>query len=90
MTKINFKEIKVTDLSGKEIPDLNIHEIVANVLATRATDKPVRNMELARKIFTEGEIELLTEDLLLVKNAILESKTITDIAKDAILRALED
>jgi hypothetical protein len=89
MKKVNFKEIKVLNLAGVEIPDFKAHESVANILASRTTDKPVKSMELARKIFTDGEVDLLTEDLLLIKNAIIESKLLTDIAKDAILKAFE-
>ena len=89
MIKINFKEIKVTDLSGIEIPNLNIHELVANVVAGQSTNSPVRNMELARKIFTDGEIELLSEDALILKNAILADRSLRDIAKEAILKSLE-
>jgi hypothetical protein len=89
MTKIDFKDIKVTDLYGNEISDFKAHEQVANILATRSTNNPVRNMELARKIFTDGEIDLLSEDVLIIKNAIQESKLITDLAKEPILKALE-
>ncbi len=88
MKKINFKDIKLLNFKNEEV-DFQAHEQVANILATRSTQSPVKSMELARKIYTDGEIELLTEDSLLIKNAILESKLITDVAKEAILKALE-
>lgn len=89
MKKINFKEVKVTDLKGNELHDLKVHESVGNILASRSTDKPIRSMELARKIFLDGEIELPSEDVLLIRNAILENRQITDLLKSAILKALE-
>lgn len=89
MKKINFKKIKVIDLSEKIVENFKAHEVVGNILATRATTSPVRSIELARKIFKDGIAELPSEDVLLIRNAVLECQTITDIAKAAIITELD-
>lgn len=86
---MNFKEIKLFDLSGTEITNAGLHEVVANLIIKQATNSPIRNMELARKIYSQGEVELTPEDKEMIKNAVINSPTITDIAKEAILKAME-
>lgn len=90
MKKINFKGIKITDLDGSGLfPDFKAHQTVAHVLKNAIGNKPVRCMELAKKIYDEGEIDLLSEDLLLIKNTIEETTLLSNIVKVPILKALE-
>lgn len=89
MKKINFKEIKVTDLAGNEIFNLNLHEIVANAVYRQASNSPIKNVELARKIYSEGEVELSPEEIAIVANAVTNSAMIGDFAKVPVIKALE-
>ncbi len=89
MKTVNFKDIKVYNLDGTEIPTPNLHESVANAVYRQASASPVRNVELARKIYSEGTVELLAEDMLIVKNAVINTSLIGDCAKIEILKALE-
>lgn len=89
MKKIDFKNIKIFMLDGTEIPEPKLHELVANSLIQAKSTSPIRNMELARKIYTEGEVELLAEDVNAVKNAVAQNTRISAIAEEAILKAIE-
>lgn len=88
MKKIDFN-FKLTDLSGKEIPDFNVKESVANIIAGGSSRSPVRAMEIARKVFNDGMGEFVSEDIELMKNAILASTQISDLTKEQILKILE-
>ena len=87
--KINFKDIKVYNLDGTEVPEAKLHETVANAIYRQASASPIRNVELARRIYSEGELDISTEDIQIVKNAVNNALTIADGAKVAILKALE-
>ena len=89
MKKINFK-IKIKDLAGKEIEGYNAQQAVANIIASGQSKSPIRTIEIARKIFNDGTIELPSEDVLLVRNTIMESKNLTDLVKAQVLELLED
>ena len=88
MKTLNFN-FEITDMSDKPISEYIVKEAVGNLLASQATAKPIRAMEIAKKIYKEGIIELTTEDILLVQTAIEQSKTITDLVKAQLLKALE-
>ena len=89
MKLVNF-DFKITDLGGKPIEDFNTKEQVANIVAGGATNHPVRMTEIARKIYTEGKIELLAEDEEKVKQAILANQRISDLVKSQVLLAIEN
>lgn len=88
MKKINF-DIKITGLDGKEISDFNTKETVANLIIGSQSKSPVRSLEIARKIFSEGEVELLAEDLLIIKIALEGKHNLTDLALGQILPLLD-
>ena len=87
MKKINFN-FKLKDLAGKDIDVFNVKEAVANALIGQSTRNPIRNMELAKKIYNDGEIELPSEDIEIIKNAILINDQITDLVKSQIIEVL--
>lgn len=89
MKKINFKNIKVTDLSGNEMSNLNLHEIVANAVYRNASNSPIKNVELARRIYADGEIELTPEEISVIIDAVTNSAMIGDFAKVPIIEALQ-
>lgn len=85
---INF-DFKVIGLDGKEAETYNVKESVANIIASGSTSHPVRMAEIARKIFTEGKIDLLAEDLVKVRSAIESTKLMTDWVKAQVLAQLD-
>lgn len=87
--KINFKEVKVNNLDGSEIPNLNLHEAVANAVYRQASNSPIKNVELAQRIYSAGEIELSPDEVLIIHNAVNNSAMIGDFVKVPVLKALE-
>jgi len=87
MKKVNF-DFRLKDLAGNDIESFNIKEQVANIIAGTSSRSPIRSMEIARKIFNDGEIELPSEDIEIIRNAILINDQITDLVKSQILEKL--
>lgn len=50
----------VTDENGKELPEINI--FLGNSLVMIRSDEPIRNIEIARKIYTDRMITLEEAD----------------------------
>lgn len=88
MKTVNF-DFKVKNLSGTPVEDFNTKEQVANILASGSTHSPVKMMEMARKIYNDGSIELLSEDFNKLREAILNTNRLTDLAKAQILEVLD-
>lgn len=88
MKTLNFN-FKLKDLSGKDIKDYDVKENVANLLAGASTKKPVKMMEIARKIHKTGKVELTSEDAVLVEQAIIDNGMITDLVKEQLLNAIK-
>lgn len=87
--KINFKEIKLYDLDGTEIPKGNLHETVANAVYRQASNSPIKTVELAQRIYSGGEIELSPDEVSIIRDAVVNSALIGDFAKVPVLKALE-
>ena len=75
MKKIDFN-FPILNLDGSEITTYVTKDGVANALASGSSDKPQRLMEIAKKIQADGEVELPSEDWLLIKNTITQSNLI--------------
>lgn len=62
--KINFREIKTQDIEGKE-QVLDISKDLGNTIYAETRD--LGELELARKIYLEGEINLSEEEVGIIK-----------------------
>ncbi len=93
MKKVNFF-VPVTDLSGKELKQGNdvvmINELTANQLSiSRPIKSAIKQLDLALKIFnTKEEMELSDEDILIIKQVIEQSNSITTLVSGQILKLL--
>lgn len=88
MKKINF-DIKIIGLDGRELEGFSVKETIANIIIGSQSKSPVRSLEIARKIYADGEVELLAEDLLIVKTALEGKHNLTDLALGQILPLLD-
>lgn len=88
MKKLNFN-FKFTDLEGKELDAISVKENMANILWLGNTANPVKFIEIARKIYTDGEIELSSEDIELVRKAIVSSNTVYDWVKEQLIKSID-
>lgn len=80
MIKVNFK-FKFATLNGKVDPATETNKLIAETIAGGNTPHPQRMTEIARKIYNSGEVELVSEDEKLVREAILRAKGLTDLFK---------
>lgn len=69
MTKIDFKNIAVTTLDGQKQP-FDISKELGNAIYARTTD--LGELELAREIYKNGEVELSGEQVETVKKYLRE------------------
>jgi hypothetical protein len=88
MKTINFN-IKIKDLAGKPIENFNTKEQVANALVTGQSSSPIRTVEIARKVFKDGRVDLTNEDQLLLKNILTGTSRFTDLVKAQVLELFE-
>ena len=88
MKKINFK-FQFLGLDGKPAKEIKSNEIIAEDLASGNSGKPLRAAEIARKIYNHGTVELLSEDEDMVRNAITNSRRMTDFFKAQALEVME-
>ncbi len=65
--EINFKNIKTQDIEGKE-QMLDISKDLGNTIYGETMD--IGELELARKIYLQGKVELTTEEVDIVKKFI--------------------
>ena len=77
-------------LDGKEIPESNIGQTLAALLAN-ASDKndPIRMYELAKMIYQGTEVEIHKGDKKMIEEFVKSSSQLTNLGKSQILEVLE-
>lgn len=67
--KLNFNK-PIFDIKGQEIPNTNMGELLANMIAQGKGSNPIKIWELAKNIYAGKELELDTSDANLIKGLI--------------------
>lgn len=88
MKKIDFN-FSIKNLKGEIVSDFIIKEHVGNLMASQSTNKPDRTFEIAQKIYNEGIIEIPSEDVILLRNAILNNTTLIDLVKAQLIAVID-
>ena len=88
--KISF-DFDLLDLSGKEIPNSNMGKLVANALAgsQQKGTKALKFMEIARKLYSEGKVDVDFADYSDLKTFIENDANLPVISQAQILEAME-
>lgn len=80
---------KLVDPSGAEISSLNMAKELANGLAQQANSKnPLKVWEWCQRLHTEGGLDLDTEDLNLLKEAIKSAQGFTVMFTGQVLQEI--
>lgn len=85
MKKIDFRKIKTLDIEGN-ITDINISKELGNAIYNKTAD--IGELELARDIYKQGEIEVDAEKASIIVKYVNE--TFLAFVKEAICPVLED
>ena len=78
----------LVDFKGNQIENLFMGDILSNILATSKSTNPALSYQLGKKLATEDEVELKSEDIVFIKG-ILKESTYTPIVVGQIEEALE-
>lgn len=85
MKKVDFRAIEIENIAG-EIEKVDLAKVLGNAMFGQA--KTFEVVELARKIWKEGEVELTAEDVKILEEQIPNIFP-TYIVKTALLNAIK-
>jgi len=88
MIKISLDK-NLKDLAGKNIPDTNLSGFAANSVLDAKTSNPIKNLEMARTLFTSKEITVDSSDYSLIYKAVEADERMKTLAKGQILLELK-
>ena len=84
MKKVNFKELVIADIEGKE-QKIDISNLLGNQLYMEGQD--IEACELGKRIyFAEGEVELTDKEIAIVKQAMQRYSYLVRTAVETILK----
>ena len=84
MKKVNFKELVITDIEGKE-QKIDISKLLGNQLYMEGQD--IEACELGKRIyFAEGDVELTDKEATIVKQAMQRYSYLVRTAVETILK----
>lgn len=84
MKKVNFKELMIADIEGKE-QKIDISKLLGNQLYMEGQD--IEACELGKRIyFAEGDVELSDKEATIVKQAIQRYSYLVRTAVETILK----
>lgn len=84
MKKVNFKELVIADIEGKE-QKIDISKLLGNQLYMEGQD--IEACELGKRIyFAEGDVELTDKEIAIVKQAIQRYSYLVRTAVETILK----
>jgi hypothetical protein len=88
MKTVKF-DFKLIDLDGTIIEAFDVKKEIANMMASSAHPNFMRVMEIAKVIYSNGEVELVSEDVELIKAIISSNDRITALVKEQLTNALK-
>ena len=84
MKKVNFKELVIADIEGKE-QKIDISKLLGNQLYMEGQD--IEACELGKRIyFAEGDVELTDKEIAIVKQAMQRYSYLIRTAVETILK----
>jgi len=74
MKKLNLKNVKLKSIDGKEIENVELHKLVAQLIYTSVATKNIWLVDKALKLFNEGVIEVDANELKEIRELSLSAR----------------